>query len=502
MKPAFFQKKWNDLKGQPDRDKLTHLANQIALSFLDRYFYNDHHEEEYIRLLCDMATSFDNSELNQAGSSALFGIIIEGLCDDFEELQTEAYNKVMSRVVDFCRKHPVGKELDKRLNAFGLNSYDHILSRIEGIRARNHKQVQFVVPPKKIFLLSRVTIGADVAITSVLIQRMEQMFPAAEIVIIGGSKLKEIYGGHPRLKIREVNYSRHGDLMERFTSWFAVQDAIDAEINGNPENVIVIDPDSRLSQLGVLPLISNDRYLFFNSRGSDAYPKKMSIAQLTNHWINAVMGKGAFCYPGVWLSQANRDKASRVAEAMRHAGCGRIIVMNFGVGGNARKRLGDLFEEKLILKLLEEPETVIVFDQGFGEEELSRSDALIRVMEKHGFETELSDFESLEGIRMKKGIIGVIAGIGELAALISESDEFIGYDSACQHIAASLCIPTYTIFAGSNNPRFIRRWSACGPSRSEIIHVDTLTHPSMFLVDDVVTRVADARAESLRDLEL
>ena len=58
---------------------------------------------------------------------------------------------------------------------------------------------------------------------------------------------------------------------------------------------------------------------------------------------------------------------------------------------------------------------------------------------------------------MSKGIIGVIAGIGDLAALISHSDEFIGYDSACQHIAASLAIPTYTVFAGSNNPRFIRR---------------------------------------------
>ena len=53
----------------------------------------------------------------------------------------------------------------------------------------------------------------------------------------------------------------------------------------------------------------------------------------------------------------------------------------------------------------------------------------------------------------------VEAGIGQTAALIGTSDDFIGYDSACQHIAASLGIPAVTVFAGTNNPRFIRRWS-------------------------------------------
>ncbi len=495
MKPAFYQKKWDDLKKNGDQKKLNHLSRQIALTFLDRYFYNDHHEGEYVRLLCEMATFFENDQLNKAGSSALFSIIVEGLCDDFEELQTEAYNRVMSQVVDFCRNLTAGKALNDRLAAFGLTSYQAVFSRIEDLRAKNHEPLVLTRSPKKIFVLSRVTIGADVAITSVLAQRLRRIFPEAEIVLIGGSKLKDVFGGNPDIRIKVVNYSRHGTLLERFSSWFAVLDAIHEETNSRGDEIMVVDPDSRLSQLGVLPLVKNSQYLFFNSRGSDAYPKKLSIAQLTNHWVDQMLGEGDFCYPRVWPSQSKRNRAVDVVKGLRQAGCKKIIVINFGVGGNSRKRLGDAFEEKLLFKLLEGPDTVVIFDQGFGDEEMIRSRELMRSMEKHGFATVAATFEDLQGIHLHQGVVGVIAGIGDLAALISQCDEFIGYDSACQHIAASLGIPTYTIFAGSNNPRFIRRWSACGRCKSEIIHVDTLTHPPMFDTDDVVTRVMDALSE-------
>ena len=154
MKPAFYWKRWSTLKEKANKDQLNQFARQIALSFLDRYFYNDHHEEEYIRLLCEMATHFDDEAFNQAGSSALFSIVIEGLCDDFEELQTEAYNKVMSQVIALCRTVPAGRQLAERLDAFGLKSYTDILDRIEYIRACSDEYMGIESPPKKIFLLS------------------------------------------------------------------------------------------------------------------------------------------------------------------------------------------------------------------------------------------------------------------------------------------------------------------------------------------------------------
>jgi ADP-heptose:LPS heptosyltransferase len=494
MRPEFYQDKWESLRQSPAAPTLKSLARQLALSFLDYYFYNDKYEGEYVRLLCEMATAFEDEELNLIGSDALFGIVIEALCDDFEELQTETYNRVMCQVVSYCRKMPAGAWLNRRLKDFGVDSYDSIFSRIEKIRNNSDQYRKDIRRPRKIILLSRVTIGADVAITSVMIQRLKLMFPEAEILVIGGSKLTKIFGGNPHIKIDVFDYSRRGGLFERFRGWEAVLETISREAPaGIAKDVILVDPDSRLSQLGVLPLIDDENYLFFNSRGKDSYPKKMSISELTNHWLDLVFGESNFCFPRVWLQKRDLDRAALFTDGLRAAGCGRIIVINFGVGGNSRKRLGEDFEKMLILKLLEEPKTVVILDRGFGEEELRRTAGLMDEFRHSSYPCLDTSFDAISGTLFSSGIVSVECDIGGISALISNSDEFIGYDSACQHIAAAAGVPACTIFAGSNNTRFIRRWHACGPARSEIIHVDTLTHPPMFDNEDIVARIIDAR---------
>ncbi|SPD72236.1 hypothetical protein PITCH_A1260059 [uncultured Desulfobacterium sp.] len=492
MRPEFYQNKWEGLRQSPTTQDLKPLARQIALSFLDYYFYNDKYEGEYIRLLCEMATAFEDEDLNLIGSAALFGIVIEGLCDDFEELQAETYNRVMCQVVSYCRRMPAGRWLNRRLKDFGIDSYDTMFNRIEKIRSTSDQCRKDIRGPRKILVLSRVTIGADVAITSVMIQRLAHTFPEAEILVIGGSKLLQIFGGNPRIKIDVFDYSRRGGLFERFTAWDAVLETVSREVTFDiAQDVILVDPDSRLSQLGVLPVIGDENHLFFNSRGKDSYPKKMSISELTNHWLDMVFGESRFCYPMVWLQKKDLDRAALFTDGLRAAGCNRIIVINFGVGGNSRKRLGEDFERLLISKLLEEPNTVIILDKGFGEEELKRTARLMGSFDS--YQRMDTSFDGETAGLFAGGIISIECDMGEIAALISNSDEFIGYDSACQHIAAAVGVPAYTIFAGSNNTRFVRRWQACGPAKSEIIHVDTLTHPPMFDYEDIVARIIDAR---------
>jgi len=82
----------------------------------------------------------------------------------------------------------------------------------------------------------------------------------------------------------------------------------------------------------------------------------------------------------------------------------------------------------------------------------------------------------------------------EITALIALSDEFIGYDSACQHIAAAQKVKTYTVFAGTTNVRFIRRWKACGSDTSEIIFVDTISKDSHIDNADIIGRLLDLRS--------
>ncbi|HYM11266.1 MAG TPA: glycosyltransferase family 9 protein, partial [Bryobacterales bacterium] len=64
---------------------------------------------------------------------------------------------------------------------------------------------------------------------------------------------------------------------------------------------------------------------------------------------------------------------------------------------------------------------------------------------------------------------GSLAGFG---ALIGASDLYIGYDSACQHIAAALGVRTIDIFAGFRSPRMAQRWKPSGAAEVRMIVAD------------------------------
>ena len=494
MRSSFYRKKWMNLKAQiVDPEGLGRLSRQVANSFMDSYLKDCHYVEDYIDLLCEMTTISQDAGLNSVASRALFSIIIESLCDDFEELQTETYNRVMAQVITFCRKHSAGKELDCSLNDFGIYGHNDLLKRIKTIRLEakpfsQHRDLN------KILLLSRVTIGADVAVTSIIIQRLAELYPKAEIVLIGGGKLDEIYGGNPRIRLQKVEYQRQGGLLERLSNWQLVLNIIQQELAACPlDNTILVDPDSRLSQLGVLPIIPPDHYHFFDSRSDVSFAGNMSMAQLTNAWLDKVTGVHDFRYPGVWLVPGPMQKAAAIHSKLKKNGTHRVIAVNFGVGGNPRKKVGRLLEQELLLSLLQEPNTVVVLDKGLGEMELQYSNSLLDTVKQNGYPIEDAVFSAEFNSDISSGVIGLQTRIGEIAAIIGECDEYIGYDSACQHIAAALQTPCLTIFAGSNNMRFIRRWSAFGANRCQIVHVDTLSDPTAIDVEDIITRIMNER---------
>jgi ADP-heptose:LPS heptosyltransferase len=76
--------------------------------------------------------------------------------------------------------------------------------------------------------------------------------------------------------------------------------------------------------------------------------------------------------------------------------------------------------------------------------------------------------------------------IGLLGALIGESDIYIGYDSAGQHIAAALGVRCVDVFAGAE-ARFRRRWSPTG--RSECVVVDATRSDRESALSQVLTSV-------------
>jgi ADP-heptose:LPS heptosyltransferase len=54
---------------------------------------------------------------------------------------------------------------------------------------------------------------------------------------------------------------------------------------------------------------------------------------------------------------------------------------------------------------------------------------------------------------------------------VAESDLYVGYDSAGQHIAAALSIPTIDIFAGYTSPLVPARWRPHGRGPVSLVTV-------------------------------
>ncbi|HRR28560.1 MAG TPA: glycosyltransferase family 9 protein, partial [Victivallales bacterium] len=289
-----------------------------------------------------------------------------------------------------------------------------------------------------------------------------------------------------------VLYQRRGSLFVRILSWLDVLELIEKEISSlSPIEYILIDTDSRLSQLGTLPLVPEKNYLFFRSRGDiDISVRKLSMPELVNFWADKVFGKARFSYPKLYLPAEIANKGSSFIEKIRND-TEKIIFINLGVGGNQRKRIEGNFEYLLLERLLKEEKCSIVLDKGFGEEELNRVEKITKKLKTNGF--TVLDLKSLDDdfVSQKNSLYSISANIGEAAAMIAASDLYIGYDSACQHIAAALEIKTITIFAGTNNTRFVRRWRAFGKNKSYLIHVDTLTKSVHLDENDIIERILD-----------
>jgi ADP-heptose:LPS heptosyltransferase len=427
---------------------------QLADEFMRSSLAAGDYSRQSVAALAEAATSGD-TVLAKAASDAIFGTIVEPLADSFEPFAVSLYNRVFSQVIQRCRE--VEPELDRGLAGFGLATEADMVRRAEAVRpsgsGRPHLERSGDID--KVILLSRITVGADVAITSVLLGGLRRKYPDARFVLVGGSKLTELFGGDSKLSFCHLDYTRAGTLRERLLGWLALVELLrDLTHEPGAGRCIIVDPDTRLTQLGLLPVVPDDaHYLFFPSREYGA-ASPASLAQLAADWLNEVLDTAGTSLPLLHLNPADRAAAALVA-SLRASGPRAVITVNLGVGENPKKRVGDEFEQALVGHLLGDGAAVIL-DKGAGQEESARIDRIVHRAQE----------ENAAGSRLN-----VWSGpLGLLAALISESDLYIGYDSAGQHIAAALGVPCIDIFAGYSSKRMMDRWRPTGPA--EVILVD------------------------------
>jgi ADP-heptose:LPS heptosyltransferase len=139
----------------------------------------------------------------------------------------------------------------------------------------------------------------------------------------------------------------------------------------------------------------------------------------------------------------------------------------------------------------------VILDKGGDPEEVARIEMLVDTLGAEGFRAWAQDEHRNAALGPSE--VGGIrlftwqGGIGRLAALTAESTAYIGYDSAGQHIAAALGVPTIDIFTGFTSPRMLERWSPHGPGPIHVLVLDAAeAYTSTRLdaiVDDVLAHV-------------
>jgi len=341
-----------------------------------------------------------------AGNRALFRIVVERLGDLFEPRLCGVYADLFSEVIA-RRIHDLHAE--------------HLAARYERIRhPRKFTRDPFSI--RNVFVLSRVTLGADVAITSIMLDAAKQNFPNAQIYFVGPRKSWELFAADSRLRHLPITYGRTGTLDSRLSIWKELRDAV-----CSPSS-IVIDPDSRLTQLGLLPICPEEDYCFFESRSYGGNTGQ-SLSNLTRQWVSETFN--------VLTARAYIQTGLSAAEY--------ATTVSFGVGENPAKRAADPFEEELLKRL---PRPVLI-DKGAGGEEAERVE---RAVARSGGAVEMWD--------------GSFAGFAEH---IQRSKLYVGYDSAGGHVAAACGIPLVSIFAGSASERMFERWRPTGAGPIRII---------------------------------
>jgi len=350
--------------------------------------------------------------LAAGGDRELFRVVVERLADLFEPRLCAVYADLFAEVV--ARKIP------------GIHA-DHLTARYERVRKpricdRKPSAVE------NVFVLSRVTLGADIAVTSVLLDAAKQRFPNAAIWFTGPKKSWELFAADARLRHLPIAYGRAGTIDDRLSIWPQLREAVSRPAS------IVIDPDSRLTQLGLLPICPEEDYYFFESRsyGGDA---DEPLPVLAGRWCKETFGA-----PNAEPYIATGLEAAPFA-----------ATVSFGVGENPAKRLPDPFEAEVLRRL---PRPVLV-DKGAGGEEAERVE---RAVANAGSGIEMWD--------------GSFAGF---AAHIQRSRLYVGYDSAGGHAAAACGVPLVSIFAGAASERMFQRWRPTGSTRaSAVIRPDAM----------------------------
>lgn len=393
-------------------------------------------------------------DLAAAATKALFSELVEEWADRFEPSLCATYAAFMSEVL-----YAPGSPVAAVLATLGYGEPEELLDRYLRTASAGRTAGLDRRHVKKVAVLSRITLGADVAVTRPLLLAAARAFPAAEIEFIGPKKNADlIMAGHPT-RHREISYGRTAVLVDRLLAWNQLRESVQGSITGlQPDEYLIVDPDSRMTQLGLLPVAPDRSYHFFESRSAGG-GGICTLGALALQWCGRNWGVDA-AHAGRVTPQVPPASRKRLSDK----GDRPLAAVSFGVGGRASKRVGDHFEDGL-LELLRRRGFRIVLDYGLGDDEARVVDE--RLAAFAGTTGELSGDQS--GWPSEADLLTWRGSLSAFGAWTAAADVYVGYDSAAAHLAAAHATPVIEVFAGAPSERFRHRWTPAGQAPVHVL---------------------------------
>jgi ADP-heptose:LPS heptosyltransferase len=383
--------------------------------------------------LADWALDADEA-LALLGSRALFAALVEPLADRFEPALCTAYARLFARVLERA--------------GLGLADLEQRYAQVRRVRAPERE-------PEEVVVLSRVTLGADINVTSVLMDAARRRYPRARWTFAGPRKAWELFAGSAWNYV-EIPYGRTALLRDRLACFAPLR-----ELLSRPA-VLLLDPDSRLTQLGLLPVCDAPAHHLFEGRaygGDSALP----LPELARRWCAETLGVD------------DAEPWFHPARTLPPPGA-RVATVSFGIGENPAKRVEDPFEETILRTLIDAGYQVLLDTGAPGGAEEARVRAAVARLGEAG-----------ERIALHTG------SFANFAAFIAQSQLYVGYDSAGQHAAAAVDVPLISVFRGYCTRRMFERWSPASRGPARVIDAEGRTAAEMIrLTGEAIAELARA----------
>ena len=421
----------------------------------------------------------------RTGTRRLFRDLIEPLGDSFLARDRRLQQQLMARIISRVRQLPGALSFHESLDRMGLGDEDALLARTRRLNRREIPALPRRV--ERVLVLSRVTLGADVLLTGVIVRTCLAAFPDAEVVFLGSRKNAGLIAGDSsRFRTRPHSYPRRGGLLDRLLTWVELAEAVHEETRGLAagRDFVVINPDSRFLQSGLLPAVPSGReeecYFGWNPSVSEPEPETNSQLEDLQRWLREMFRahpEDPLRGPALHLEDSVRAWGD---EMLRSPTLDRepvLVGMNLGVGGNPDKRIhrdGETvsdFERLLVSGLLDGGAT-LVLDAGLGESEGERARRLCQeARDRNLGVARIAGGQWLpdDSIPAPVRLVLFHGPVTEFGALLRHCRAYIGYDSLGQHLAGALSLDLVTVFGGHASPLFARRWRPGGSGRIRVI---------------------------------